>query len=156
MYKLEDIIEDLKTEKPEVSVWEVIECLEQMQAKVEELKAKLERLSFYEDIVEAADGQQSIATVVKQYINNQLGADEWPPAESDLYWAAQNTDIQSAQKDAVIEELQAKVEELTGLLKAASCPNRGCIDGYYLSSTSEPEPCQWCYEAKAALKQEGE
>ena len=39
MYKLEDIIEDLKTEKPEVSVWEVIECLEQMQAKVEELES---------------------------------------------------------------------------------------------------------------------
>ena len=36
MYKSEDIIEDLKTEKPEVSVWEVIECLEQMQAKVED------------------------------------------------------------------------------------------------------------------------
>ena len=54
-----------------------------------------------------------------------------------------------------VTQLQAKVEELTGLLKAASCPNRGCVDGYYLSSTSEPEPCQWCYETKEALKQEG-
>ena len=55
-----------------------------------------------------------------------------------------------------ISKLEDKVEELTGLLKEASCPNRGCIGGYYFASPSEPEPCQWCYETKAALKQEGE
>ena len=43
MYKLEDIIQDLKTEKPEVSVWEVIECLEQAQTKVEELEGKIKK-----------------------------------------------------------------------------------------------------------------
>ena len=42
MYKPEDIIEDLKTEKPEVSVWEVIECLEQAQDTISDLEAKVE------------------------------------------------------------------------------------------------------------------
>ena len=45
MYKLEDIIEDLKTEKPEVSVWEVIECLEQAQDTISDLQAKVEELT---------------------------------------------------------------------------------------------------------------
>jgi len=42
MYKLEDIIQDLKHDTPEVSVLEVIECLEQAQDTISDLEAKVE------------------------------------------------------------------------------------------------------------------
>ena len=44
MYKLEDIIQDLKHDTPEVSVLEVIECLEQAQDTISDLQAKVEEL----------------------------------------------------------------------------------------------------------------
>ena len=51
--------------------------------------------------------------------------------------------------------LEAKAEELTGLLRAAKCP---CCDGSgaYYDNMGEVCQCQWCYETKAALKQESE
>ena len=45
MYKLEDIIQDLKNDTPEVSVLEVIECLEQAQDTISDLQAKVEKLT---------------------------------------------------------------------------------------------------------------
>ena len=45
MYKLEDIIQDLKHDTPEVSVLEVIECLEQAQDTISDLQAKVEELT---------------------------------------------------------------------------------------------------------------
>ena len=45
MYKLEDIIQDLKHDTPEVSVSEVIECLEQAQDTISDLEAKVEDLT---------------------------------------------------------------------------------------------------------------
>ena len=56
---------------------------------------------------------------------------------------------------AEINQLQAKVEELSGLLKAAACPNCNG-DGAYYDNMGDIRQCQWCYETKNALKQEGE
>ena len=49
-------------------------------------------------------------------------------------------------------KLQAKVQELEGLLKVAKCP---CCDGSgaYYDNMGEVCQCQWCYETKAALKE---
>jgi len=54
-----------------------------------------------------------------------------------------------------VQKLQAKVERLKGLLNEAKCP---CCDGggAYYDNMGEVCQCQWCYEAKAALKKEGE
>jgi hypothetical protein len=45
MYKLEDIIQDLKHDTPEVSVLEVIECLERCEVEISDLKAEVDRLT---------------------------------------------------------------------------------------------------------------
>jgi len=57
MYKLEDIIQDLKHDTPEVSVLEVIECLEQAQDTISDLEAKVEELT---DIIEMAESNLDI------------------------------------------------------------------------------------------------
>ena len=49
MYKLEDIIQDLKHDTPEVSVLEIIECLEQAQDTISDLEAKVKK---YRDALE--------------------------------------------------------------------------------------------------------
>ena len=53
-----------------------------------------------------------------------------------------------------ITSLQVKVAELTGLLKEASCPTCNG-DGAYYDNMGDVHQCQWCYETKKALKQEG-
>jgi len=63
-------------------------------------------------------------------------------------------------KDKTIQELleqcldmQATITELKGLLGEAKCP---CCDGggAYYDNYGEVCQCQWCFETKAALKQE--
>ena len=53
------------------------------------------------------------------------------------------------------EQLEKKVEVISGLLHAAKCPTCEGIGAYY-DNMGEVRQCQWCYDAKAALKQEGE
>ena len=84
MYKLEDIIEDLKTEKPEVSVWEVIECLEQAQDTISDLEAKVEE----RDKDSIAVGR-NVKEMVREF------------------------DVERIERINYAKELEAKVEELT-------------------------------------------
>jgi len=50
----------------------------------------------------------------------------------------------------LVDELITRIEELTGLLKAASCPNCNG-DGAYYDNMGGVHQCQWCDEAKKAL-----
>ena len=50
-----------------------------------------------------------------------------------------------------VEELEAKVEELERLLKAASCPNCNS-DGVYYDNMGDVHQCPWCYEVAKALQ----
>ena len=44
-----------------------------------------------------------------------------------------------------LEQSDAEIAELKGMLKVARCPNTTCSDGI-LCVGPEIEPCQWCYE----------
>ena len=55
-----------------------------------------------------------------------------------------------------IEALETKVEELTRLLKEASCPTCNGDGAEYEHYMGNVHQCQWCCETKKALKQEGE
>ena len=82
MYKLEDIIEDLKTEKPEVSVWEVIECLEQAQDTISDLQAKVEELTAALDTLVSLKAHKDIHGKDKHYLHNQPAV--WEQAKAAL------------------------------------------------------------------------
>lgn len=48
-------------------------------------------------------------------------------------------------------ELKTKLKAVTGLLKAARCPN--CDGSGTMLVSGSPEPCQWCDELEALLKE---
>ena len=86
MYKLEDIIQDLKHDTPEVSVLEVIECLEQardtisdLEAKVAELTAKLKQRDFQDEVLEETgrllDESQATITELKYFAQSIIDHD---------------------------------------------------------------------------------
>jgi len=61
---------------------------------------------------------------------------------------------ETLQNSEKIDQLEAQVKELEGLLKVASCPQCGPNkDGAYYDNMGEVHQCQWCHEVKAALQE---
>ena len=54
-----------------------------------------------------------------------------------------------------LEQSDAEIAELKGMLKVARCPNTTCSDGI-LCVGPEIEPCQWCYEVSQFINPIGD
>lgn len=64
---------------------------------------------------------------------------------------------EQATKIVMLEELLHEYKDfVAGLLKAAHCPNPGCVNGVIpvqVSDTEwEPMQCQWCHERDTAIQ----
>ena len=110
MYKLEDIIEDLKTEKPEVSVWEVIECLEQAQDTISDLQAKVKELTDAEEIAIWGEYTQGTITDLQAKVED-LEKDKIAIGRN-VKEMVREFDVERIERINYAKALEAKVEEL--------------------------------------------
>ena len=120
MYKLEDIIQDLKHDTPEVSVLEVIECLEQAQDTISDLQAKVDELNGelsiwkrrYNELYEAGI---KLRSEYKKQVMGDRYIDGKCPSTCPNY-KRQSEYI--AEYRRIIAELEAKVEELDNFFES--------------------------------------
>ena len=50
------------------------------------------------------------------------------------------------------QELRNELRDTRGLLAAANCPNRDCVQGLMMGRLAEmPQRCQWCLDRSALI-----
>ena len=81
------------------------------QILIEELKARVKVLEWYEDVVKESQHAGSMAEKVSSF-HKSAHSEVWCAEEQELYWAAQNSDVRITELQTVVDEYKALGERV--------------------------------------------